>query len=119
MVSDVVRYYGGFVWTNHALDRLKKRSVAQSDAALVLKKPDKTFPGKREGSVKFIRTVNGRRLHVVASLNDDKQWVVMSVWVRGEEDRKWWVAQVLYGIWWVLKMIWKGLKWVFRLEVRF
>lgn len=86
MPSDTIRFYGNMVWTDHVLNRLKRRSIPQSDALAVLRHPDKTFPGQKDGSVKFIRTINGRPIHVVASLNERQQWVVMSAWVRGESD---------------------------------
>lgn len=98
-VSQFIREYGGVIWTDHALERLKKRKIAQSDALAVLKNPDRTFPGKKEASVKFIRTIQGRPIHAVASLNEKKQWVVLSVWVRGEEDQKPLVWRFLGWIW--------------------
>lgn len=98
MASEFERYYGGMVWTNHALDRLAKRRVYQADALAVMKNPDRTFPAKKDNSVKFIRTVNGRQIHVVGVLNEEKKWVVTSVWVRGEEDRLGWPER-LAGRW--------------------
>lgn len=86
-VSSFAREYGGVVWTDHALERLRGRGVNQSDALAVMRNPEKTYPGKKEDSVKFIRTINGRRMHVVAVMNDQKKWVVVSAWVRGEEDQ--------------------------------
>src|SRR3989344_3141425 len=87
-VSRFVREYGGMVWTNHALERLSKRGIPQADALRVMKSPSKTYPGKKGSSVRFIRTVNGRRLFVVAVMDEEaKKWIVLSVWVRGEEDR--------------------------------
>lgn len=110
-VSNFVREYGGFIWTNHVLERIKQRGLTQADVLAVLKNPAKTFPGHKNGSVKFIRTLGGRRIHAVAVLNeDDKKWVVVSVWVRGEEDRLSWyetlvrkivdlLAKALVGVW--------------------
>jgi len=107
MVSDIRRFYGGMIWTNHALDRLDRRQISQSDALATLKKPDKTFPGKKEESVKFIRLINQRQIHVVGKLNEDKQWVIMSVWVRGEEDRQWWLVRVFKTLGRIVKWVWK------------
>jgi len=86
-VSNFQREYGGVIWTNHAMERLSKRNIHQSDALKVMQKPDKTFPGKKENSIKFIRELNGRKIHLVGSLNEYKKWVVVTAWVRGEEDQ--------------------------------
>lgn len=86
-VSNFQREYGGVIWTNHAIERLSKRNIYQHDAIKVMQKPDKTYPGKKENTVKFIRTLNGRNIHLVGSLNESKKWVVLTAWVRGEEDQ--------------------------------
>lgn len=104
-VSQYVRNYGGYVWTNHALERLRYRRIAQSDVVSAMSRPDKTFPAKKEGSVKFIRTINGRTIHAVAAQNDRKQWVVLSVWVRGEEDRMKFPEKYVY-----MFVVWVGRK---------
>ena len=95
-VSRFVREYGGVVWTNHALERLSKRGIPQADALTVMKSPSKTYPGKKGSSVRFIRTVNGRRLFVVAVMDEEaKKWIVLSVWVRGEEDKLAWYERLV------------------------
>lgn len=86
-VSNFEREYGGVIWTNHAIDRLRQRKVHQSDAMAVMRKPEKTFPGKKDNTVKFIRTINDRRIHLVAALDEHKKWVVLTAFVRGEEDQ--------------------------------
>jgi len=93
--TEFERYYGGMVWTNHAMERLKQRGIYQADALAVLRNPEQTFPAKKDNSVKFIRTVNGRRIHVIGVLNEEKRWVVTSVWVRGEEDRVGWPERIV------------------------
>ena len=106
-VSRFVREYGGMVWTNHALERLSKRGIPQADALRVMKSPSKTYPGKKGSSVRFIRTVNGRRLFVVAVMDEEaKKWIVLSVWVRGEEDRGGFIEEL------VRKAMGKLLDWV-------
>ncbi len=85
-ITAFIRNYGGMIWTDHALWQLKRRKIFQSDALAVLRHPDRTIPGKKENSVKFMRKINERLIQVVATLNENKKWVVMSAWVRGEED---------------------------------
>ena len=86
-ISNFQREYGGIIWTNHAIERLSKRKISQANALKVMQKPDKTFPGKKDNSVKFIRTLNGRRIHLVGALNENKKWIVVTAWVRGEDDQ--------------------------------
>lgn len=81
------KYYQNLVFTNHALDRLKLRSLSQHQIQQVLDNPDKTFPSDKPDQTKFIRTLNQRTIHVVAKhLPDQKKWLILSVWVRGEDD---------------------------------
>jgi hypothetical protein len=79
--------FKNLVFTNHALDRLRLRALSMEDIGKVLSHPDRTFPSEKPDNVKFIRELENRTIHVVASyLKDRKKWLVISVWVRGEED---------------------------------
>jgi hypothetical protein len=75
-----------FIWTKHARERAGLRSLSESDVELVLRHPDKTYPGKKQNTVKFIKTIQSRQVQVVASLVENKKWLIVSVWVRGEQD---------------------------------
>lgn len=82
------REYQGFIFTKHSLERLQSRSISQDAAVQVLKNPDTTQPTDKPSSTKFIKTLGGREIHVVAThLPQEKTWLVISVWVRGEEDK--------------------------------
>jgi hypothetical protein len=83
------REYQGFIFTKHALERLSSRSISQDAVVQVLRYPEVTEPSDKPGSTKFIKTVNNRLIHVVAThLPNQKTWLVISVWVRGEEDKE-------------------------------
>ncbi|MEO8582036.1 MAG: DUF4258 domain-containing protein [Patescibacteria group bacterium] len=78
------------IFTNHAQDRMNQRHLSRSDIERTLSNPDRSFPAKKRDTVKFIREINGRNHQVVAKLLENKKdWLVLSVWVRGEEDRNW------------------------------
>lgn len=111
-LSNFQRFYGNMIWTDHAVERLKKRHISQADALKVMANPTKTFPGKKPGTVKFIRTINDRRIHLVGKLNEQKQWVVLTAWVRGEEDRDDVVVRIVK---WIFSMIFKILKALIKL----
>src|SRR6185295_13108386 len=83
------------ILTHHAEERMRKRKMASSDIERVIGNPDQTFPGKKPGTVKFIKSIDGRNHQVIAKLLENKKdWLVLSVWVRGEEDSNWieWLA---------------------------
>jgi hypothetical protein len=106
--------YHGFIFTKHALERANDRAVDQEAVVKVLNHPDQTKPTEKPGTVKFIRTLDGRQIHVVATyLADQKKWLIISVWVRGEEDKvplSWQVITMPFKlIWWLIKAVTKLL----------
>jgi hypothetical protein len=80
------RTYKNLVFTKHALERLSDRTITQDAIYQTVQAPDRSLPG--QGNTKFIRAVSGRLIHVVAAPIKKHQWLVVSVWVRGEEDRE-------------------------------
>lgn len=109
------REHQGFIFSTHALDRVKGRSISQDAVASVMRKPDKTYPGRKPGTTRFIRTLDDRRIHVIASyLADQKKWLVVSVWVRGEEDKQplaWQLITLPFRvIWWLLSRFFTSVK---------
>lgn len=100
--------YKSLVFTNHGLDRLESRFITQEMVWQVVNKPDKKYPSKDK--TKFIKTVHDRRLHVVASkLKKENKWLVISVWVRGEDDQAPWVWRVITFPFWLLWLLIKAL----------
>lgn len=92
------------IFTTHAEERRRLRKIAESDIEKVLSLPDRSFPGKKPGTVKFIREIDDRQHQVVAKfLKDQNAWLILSVWIRGEEDRNWmssvfsFVKKILFG----------------------
>jgi len=101
-----------FIFTKHALQRLSERSISQALAETVLRQPDRTEPGKKPGTVKFIRVVNGRNVQLVGTfLDDQKKWLIVSAWVRGEDDK---VPLTWLIITWPFKAIWWLIVWLFK-----
>lgn len=77
------------VFTKHALERMARRSISKEMIRRTLANPEITVPGhnpKKDSQVKFIKTINSRRVHVVATLLPEKKWLIVSSWVKGEED---------------------------------
>jgi hypothetical protein len=81
-----------FVLTDHARQRMKLRRITEAMVTQALSKPQEKV-NEADGDIKFIRTISQREVHVVAYyLDDERKWLVKSVWVRGEDDPKplWW-----------------------------
>lgn len=100
-----------FIFTKHALERLAKRSISQEDAEAVLRYPGRTMPGQKPGTVKFIRNLHNRNMQIVATyLHDQKKWLVVSAWVRGEEDK-------VPLVWQLITLPFKLLFWLLQLAI--
>jgi hypothetical protein len=73
--------YGGVIWTNHALERLRQRNMPQSMALDAFHHPDSTSPGKKSHTTEFQKRMNNYFVTVIATKNDTKEWVILSCWV--------------------------------------
>lgn len=72
-------HFGGIIWTNHALERLRERGIKQSDAWAVWRRPDRERKGK-SGNWIYYRTFGDVRIEVAAKQNEKKEWIILSVW---------------------------------------
>jgi len=81
------REYKGVIWTNHALERLAERGISQGDAWATLKRPDQSRYASSKKAWIYYRTYGNQRIEVVASQNEKKQWVVVSVWSKEVFDK--------------------------------
>jgi len=91
---------------------MSQRSVSVDAVYQAVANPDKQFPEKGSKAIKFIRTVGARTYHVVALWKaPEKSWLIISVWVRGEDDKESLIAQIILLpfklIWWILKQLWR------------
>jgi len=99
------RNYKELVFTNHALDRLRERDVGQSEAWACWRHPQKKEYAATKGGWVFSRSWGKRQIEVVATQNDRKDWVVISVWsnqLRYAPQKPMWFR--------VLKWLWKKIK---------
>ena len=81
-------HYGGVIWTNHALERLRERSISQSDAMATFQHPQQSRPGESSGSWIYYRTYGNWRIEVVGKQNEKKEWLILSVWSRPVSQTK-------------------------------
>ena len=75
-------HYRGLIWTNHALDRLRERSIKQGDAWATWRNPQESRKGTVAGSWVYHRTYGSTQIEVVAKQNERKEWLILSVWSR-------------------------------------
>ncbi len=110
--------YKQLIFTAHALDRMKSRSISQDAVWRVVSHPDSTTPEDKPQTTRFVRTLNHRRYHVVGTyLKDERKTLIISVWVRGEEDRPslaWSLITAPFKlVWWIIRKLTSILKTIF------
>lgn len=75
------RKFGGVIWTDHALQRLRERGISQGDAWATWRNPEQSRQGSnKNGSWVYYKTYGNQRIEVVAKQNEKKEWIIMSVW---------------------------------------
>jgi hypothetical protein len=83
-------HFGGVIWTNHALDRLRERGIKQGDAWATWRNPEHSKKGTIPGSWVYYRDYGSIQIEVVAKQNEKKEWIILSVWSRSvfQKDSK-------------------------------
>ncbi len=106
--------YKNVVFTKHALERMRLRTIAEHTAWEVITYPDQT---KKENgkSTRYIKTIQGRRYFVVASyLQKEQKYLAISCWVRGEDDKpslSWQLITLPFRlIWWLITVLFSKLR---------
>lgn len=72
--------FGGVIWTNHALARLKERNIKQGDAWAAFNRPDSSKFSTEKNAFVYTRKWNDLIIEIVATKNKSGQWVILSVW---------------------------------------
>lgn len=101
-----------YILTKHARERLQQRWISEDVISSVLRSPERTEPGSKPGTTKFVRTMNGRQIQLVGTyLKDENKWLIVSAWVRGEDDK----APLM---WQLITLpfvgVWKLSVWIFQ-----
>ena len=76
------KHFGGVIWTNHALNRLRDRGIKQGDAWAAWKRPDQSRYAKNKDSWIYYRTIGNQKVEVLAKQNEKREWMIVSVWSR-------------------------------------
>jgi len=80
--------FGGVIWTNHALQRLKDRGIKQGDAWVTWRRPEQSRYAKDKAAWVYYRTFGNQKMEVVAKQNERSEWIILSVWSRQVIEKK-------------------------------
>ena len=75
------QYYGGAIWTNHALSRLGQRGLTQEIAWQAFQHPDRSVKGRKTGTMQYEKQVGNSLVSIVAKQNEKREWIIISCWV--------------------------------------
>lgn len=102
--------YKNVVFTKHAAERMALRSISEYAVWDTIAHPDKV-QSENQNSKRYIKNSNDRRYFVVASyIHNEKKFLVISCWVRGEDDR---VPLMWTLITLPFKILWKIIRFIF------
>ena len=104
------RTYKSLVFTKHAWERKEQRHIASEAVYQAVEYPD--LIREKGNSFTCLKRVQGRNIHaVVQFLEKEKKWLVISVWVRGENDSlplQWQVIVFPFKLLWrIMQFVWK------------
>ena len=75
------RTYKELIFSNHARNRMFERTITPHAVWQVVHNPDHSRPESKPNTTRFIRTLNDRKYHVVATyLPDQKKTLIVSAW---------------------------------------
>lgn len=78
--------YDKIAFTKHAQERIELRKITREMVIQTIQDPNSQYT-EPNGNIKFIRKVSGCKIHAVCKpLPEENKWLVVSVWVRGEDD---------------------------------
>lgn len=97
------------ILSKHALERARSRHIELAVIEQVILSPDQKI-NLKDGKFKFIKNLDNRRYQVIAaSVKKEDKWLVISVWVRGEDDQAplmWKIITLPFRLlWWLLKKL--------------
>lgn len=82
------RKYGGIIWTNHVLVRLKERNISQSDVFYSFQHPDTSRYAKTQKAYIYQKYFDSYLIEVVARKNEKNEWIILSAWKKNVVRKK-------------------------------
>lgn len=96
--------FGGVIWTNHTLQRLRERGIRQGDAWATFRRPEQSRFATAQNAWVYYRTWGNQRIEVVAKQNERKEWLILSVWSRPVYEK--YPAQKVESLW---RLLFRGI----------
>ncbi|OGX38014.1 MAG: hypothetical protein A3C53_08240 [Omnitrophica WOR_2 bacterium RIFCSPHIGHO2_02_FULL_68_15] len=72
-----------FIYTRHALKRLKQRELTVDHIRATVRYPDRRRPGKLPNTVKYWKEIEGQTCFVVVELRGEQVIVITVGWKEG------------------------------------
>jgi hypothetical protein len=76
----MTRTFGGVIWTDHALERLRERGISQGDAWVAFRRAESSRYAASQGGWVYQKGFQSMIIEVVAKQNERKEWIILSVW---------------------------------------
>ena len=73
-------HYGGLIFTNHALTRMRDRGLPKEKAWEAFRNPDTTGE-RKEGANEYKKRYDKYLVTLIAKQNERKEWIIISAWV--------------------------------------
>lgn len=73
--------YGGLIWTDHAVERMRQRKFEQRLAVQAYKHPDEVLPGKQSGTKEYQKRYKQSLITLICARNTRGETVVISCWI--------------------------------------
>ncbi len=75
------QYYGGAIWTHHAIERMQQRKLPQDLALAAFQHPDQSLNGKQSGTQEYRKRIDNHTVTIIAKKNEKGEWLILSTWV--------------------------------------
>ncbi len=109
------KHFKNIIFTDHAIERMQLRRLDPVTLHELWHAPEH-IESLAEGKEKRIATKHDRTVHMIGTyLADEDRWLLISTWVRGEDDPLPVVWQVLAGL---VRMGWRLLRFVLQMLIK-
>ena len=103
--------YKNLILSHHAEQRAKQRAIGFGAIYQTVNFPD-IEKSQENDQIKFQKIIKGRHYQVVAVyLREEEKWLVLSTWVRGEEDKIPFIWQLLV---FPFRLVYQILVWLIK-----
>lgn len=107
----MARKYKNLILSHHAEQRAKQRSIGLGAIHQTVNYPD-IEKSQENNQIKFQKIIKNRHYQVIATyLREEEKWLILSTWVRGEEDK---IPLIWQLIVFPFRLLYQILLWIFN-----